>query len=81
MNVEDLPTDKFESVRKLPVVVEARRLTTRTEIETEEGVVTGEPGDVLIRGVDGELYPCRADIFEQSYEETARSYEQLEGDQ
>jgi len=27
----------------------------------------GEAGDVLIRGVEGELYPCDADVFYQTY--------------
>jgi hypothetical protein len=25
-------------------------------------------GDFVIRGVAGEFYPCKADIFEQTYE-------------
>ena len=29
------------------------------------------PGDWIIRGVKGELYPCRADIFELTYEVAA----------
>ena len=31
--------------------------------------MTATPDDWLIRGVAGEVYPCRADIFEQTYEE------------
>jgi hypothetical protein len=38
------------------------------EIETLEGTMRGNRGDWIIRGVQGELYPCRADIFEQTYE-------------
>jgi hypothetical protein len=37
-------------------------------IETLEGVMTATPGDWIIRGVQGELYPCKPDIFEQTYE-------------
>lgn len=29
------------------------------------------PGDWIIRGVQGEFYPCKPDIFEQTYEEVA----------
>lgn len=29
----------------------------------------GSPGDYIIRGVAGELYPCKPDIFEATYEE------------
>lgn len=37
-------------------------------IETLEGVMTASPGDWIIRGVNGEFYPCKPDIFEKSYE-------------
>jgi hypothetical protein len=65
--MQDLPTEWTE-VRKLPVEVDAKRLQERREIETREGTVVGEPGDVLIRGVDGELYPSDRDIFAETYE-------------
>lgn len=38
------------------------------EIKTLEGVMTGNAGDYIIKGVQGEIYPCKADIFEQTYE-------------
>ena len=37
-------------------------------IKTLEGMMMCEPGAYLIRGVKGELYPCRGDIFEETYE-------------
>jgi hypothetical protein len=37
-------------------------------IYTLEGAMTASPGDWLIRGVKGELYPCKPDIFEATYE-------------
>lgn len=37
-------------------------------IYTLEGVMRAEPGDWVIRGVKGELYPCKPDIFEQTYD-------------
>lgn len=40
-------------------------------IETLEGVMFANPGDWIIRGVSGELYPCKPDIFELSYEAVA----------
>ena len=54
--------------RKRPVVIEAVRLTERTEIRTLEGVMVGNAGDWLITGVKGERYPCKPDIFEATYE-------------
>ena len=38
------------------------------EIETLEGVMFGRYGDWIIKGVKGEFYPCKADIFEATYE-------------
>lgn len=37
-------------------------------IKTLEGDHFGNVGDYIIRGVKGELYPCKPDIFEQTYE-------------
>ena len=37
-------------------------------IVTLEGVMDANPGDWIIKGVAGEFYPCRSDIFEQTYE-------------
>ena len=37
-------------------------------IATPEGVMTAQPGDWIIRGLAGELYPCKPDIFEATYE-------------
>jgi hypothetical protein len=37
-------------------------------IETLEGTLTVSPGDWVVRGVKGEHYPCKPDIFEQTYE-------------
>lgn len=37
-------------------------------IETLEGNHIALPGDFIIRGVKGEYYPCKPDIFEQTYE-------------
>lgn len=38
-------------------------------IPTLEGVITAASGDWIIRGVKGEFYPCKPDIFAASYEE------------
>lgn len=38
-------------------------------ISTLEGDMALRQGDWLIKGVKGEFYPCRADIFEQTYEQ------------
>jgi hypothetical protein len=37
-------------------------------IHTLEGVMRADKGDWIIKGVNGELYPCKPDIFEKTYE-------------
>ena len=39
------------------------------QIKTLEGVMTAIPGDWVIKGVAGEFYPCKNDIFLLTYEE------------
>lgn len=38
------------------------------EIGSREGVMLASPGDWIIRGVAGELYPCKPDIFAAAYD-------------
>jgi hypothetical protein len=40
-------------------------------IRTLEGTMIASPGDWVIRGVQGELYSCKPDIFEATYEPVA----------
>lgn len=37
-------------------------------IKTLEGTMEAKPGSWIIKGVKGELYPCRPDIFQETYE-------------
>lgn len=82
--------------KKIPVVVEARKLElpelpqniaswcggyvggssdvgefTWIEIPTLEGIMRANYGDYIIKGVKGEFYPCKPDIFELTYEKVA----------
>lgn len=38
------------------------------KIKTLEGVMDASIGDFIIKGVNGEFYPCKPDIFEKTYE-------------
>jgi hypothetical protein len=38
-------------------------------INTLEGNMKASIGDFIIKGVQGEFYPCKPDIFEKTYEE------------
>ena len=37
------------------------------QIQTLEGAMTASLGDWIIRGIRGECYPCKPDIFEKTY--------------
>jgi|TARA_Y100000310_G_scaffold202427_1_gene202614 hypothetical protein len=54
--------------RKKPIVIYAEKITKPLYIRTLEGIMEGRVGDYLVTGVKGEKYPCRADIFEETYE-------------
>ena len=68
--------------RKKPVVIEATQwfkdgdhpAVTHSihrgwgKVATLEGDMTVMPGDWIITGVKGEVYPCKPDIFEMTYE-------------
>lgn len=41
---------------------------TNCDIQTLEGVMHANYGDYIIKGVKGEIYPCKPDIFEETYE-------------
>lgn len=42
--------------------------TIAIEIRTLEGTYHASIGDYIIKGVQGEFYPCKPDIFKQTYE-------------
>lgn len=54
--------------RKKPIVIEAYQTDKVMYIETLEGIHKANAGDYIITGVNGEQYPCKPDIFEQTYE-------------
>ena len=43
-------------------------LSDGVKIKTLEGMMKGNDDDWIIQGVNGELYPCKPDIFEKTYE-------------
>jgi hypothetical protein len=46
-------------------------------IHTLEGVMEASPGDWIIKGIKGEYYPCKPDIFAATYEEVATDVSEL----
>lgn len=53
---------------KKPMTVFAKVVDVPFQVATLEGTMTGQAGDYLMRGVEGELYPCAKAIFEKSYD-------------
>lgn len=43
------------------------RNNPKIRIETLEGTMEGNIGDYIIKGIKGEFYPCKPDIFAASY--------------
>ena len=38
------------------------------DIGTMEGLMVASPGDFIIKGLQGEFYPCKPDIFHMTYD-------------
>jgi hypothetical protein len=59
----------LESVESLQIPVCSQYLGSNTmQIETLEGEMTAQAGDWIIKGVKGEFYPCKPDIFAATYD-------------
>lgn len=52
---------------------------THVVIHTLEGDMRASDGDYIIKGIKGEFYPCRKDIFEETYEEINKLKENKNG--
>lgn len=59
---------KFKKYVKKPVVIEAYQTDREIFIETLEGTMKADVGDWIIKGVKGEYYPCKPDVFNMTYE-------------
>lgn len=45
--------------------------SAKITIHTLEGDMIVDSGDYIIKGINGEIYPCKPDIFNKTYEEVA----------
>lgn len=61
------PITGFAAYRKHQITW-AKRITTRTTINTREGAVVARPGDYLCIGIEGETWPQTSSRFEANYE-------------
>lgn len=61
---EEDPKWIVEAIKKRDAFFEDHEFKLRTL----EGIMTVSPGDYVIMVVNGEIYPCKPDIFEKTYE-------------
>lgn len=66
MNLDDQPEWLHQAFDE-GTVVDNKNFTL--SINTLGGTMTAQDGDYIIKGVNGELYPCKPDIFEKTYED------------
>lgn len=59
---------KWLKVRKKPINVHVLRMLKDFEVDTLEGTYHGKAGDYLLKGVEGECYPIKKEIFEKMYD-------------
>jgi hypothetical protein len=62
----EMPEDCFEC--PFGIIDDTDQTDKELDIETLEGTMHASVGDYIITGVRGEKYPCKPDIFEQTYE-------------
>ena len=68
--------DNFEEIQKMLINADENRVIMPHPNEDEdslliatlEGEMRADKGDYIIKGVKGEFYPCKPDIFEATYE-------------
>lgn len=69
-NIEEIET----FIGKKLSTIEAVNVDTKLIIPTLEGDMKASKGDYIIKGIKGEFYPCKEDIFKNSYDEVKPSF-------
>lgn len=60
--------DGFKNCMKKPIIVKCMKMEDEFVVDTLEGIMFGKKGDYLMEGIKGERYPCKAIIFELTYD-------------
>lgn len=76
-NIQNQNGNNMAKFRKKPITVEVIRCKQPTMISTEEGDMIARVGDWIITGIKGEKYPCKNDIFRETYEPADLEAEKL----
>jgi hypothetical protein len=67
--IDKKPEGNWKTYLNKPVKRNALLMEEEFNVQTLEGVMHGNAGDYLMEGVNGELYPCKPDIFAKTYTE------------
>lgn len=65
---EEDPVWIIEAIRSGDVTFANNVSGPEMYIQTLEGITVARSGDYIIKGIKSEIYPCKPDIFEASYE-------------
>lgn len=69
MVIEAIRFTTVEALKKaFPDIFVYKKYKKKVVIQTLEGEMVISKGDYIIKGIKGEYYPCKPDIFEESYE-------------
>lgn len=64
-----MTNNTFESIMFENWIHNQTDLNNRLTIKTLEGNMKANVGDYIIKGLKGEFYPCKPDVFNEKYEE------------
>lgn len=65
---------KISSFMGKAIMIDHSKRPITLNIETLEGTMIATEYDYIIKGVNGEFYPCKPDIFEKTYEKAETGY-------
>ncbi|MDG1571169.1 hypothetical protein OZ410_02500 [Robiginitalea sp. M366] len=63
----EIPPLHFRRAIKKPIPLRCVQVGEAFTVETMEGTLSGKPGDWLMVGIHGEMYPIDREIFEKTY--------------
>lgn len=78
LGIDNMPDWFTDAVAKNDIILHGQSSgfyhahDTNTDIKTLEGWHHANYGDYVIQGIKGEIYPCKPDIFEKTYEAVTR---------
>ena len=63
-----IPDLEFKEAVKKPIPIRCVQINEPFAVETMEGILEGKPGDWLMVGIHGEMYPIDQEIFQKTYD-------------